>query len=458
MRVIICGAGRVGFGIAKHLAAENVEVTVIDQSMELIRSLSEQIDVRGIVGHGAHPDVLDQAGANTADMLIAVTFSDEVNMTACQVGHSLFSIPTKVARVRSQAYLDPAWQTLFSRENMPIDVVISPEREVARSVLRRLEMPGAFDTVDFAEESVSFLGVRISEGAALLNTPLHQITELFPNLKARIVGIWRGGHMIVPQRDDQLAEGDEVYVMSDRTHVGRTLDLLGYDQKEARRVLLLGGGNIGLSVAQSLERGQSRVYAKIIESRKDRAEAVASELDRTMVLHGSALDHDVLREAGIADAETVVALTNEDQVNILACVIAKNEGAKRTLALINNDTYGDIVQSLGIDAFIDPRATTVSTILQHMRRGRIKRLHTVRGGAAEAIEAEALETSPLVNTPLKDANIPAGIIIGIVKRGKEIVVARGDTVILPHDRVVLFVLREAVPQVQRLFRVSIQYF
>lgn len=458
MRVIVCGAGRVGFGIASRLAGENADVTIIDQSPELIQNISEQLDVRGLVGHGAHPDVLDDAGAGEADMLIAVTFSDEVNMTACQVGHSLFNVPTKIARVRAQSYLAREWSDLFSRKNLPIDVIISPEREVARAVLNRLSVPGAFETIEFGDGRIQFVGVRIDQNCPVVNTPLYQLSELFPDLKARIVGIWRQNHLIVPKRSDQVIVGDEVYFLAQRDHVTRTLDILGHEERAARRIMLLGGGNIGLYVAQQLEKSQMRVNVKVIEQAKARAEEVAETLTRTVVLHGSGLDQTILREAGANETETMVALTDEDQVNILASVIAKKEGVERTLALINNRTYAELMQPLGIDAFIDPRGTTVSTILQHVRRGRIRALHSVRNGVAEALEAEALETSPLVNTPLKEARIPDGLIIGPLIRDDEIIIPRGDTEIKPHDRVTVFALRELVPKVEQLFRVSIEYF
>jgi len=458
MKVIICGAGQVGFGIAKQLAAEKNDVTVVDQSASLVQSISDSLDVRAIVGHGAHPDVLDRAGARDADMLIAVTFHDEVNMVSCQVAHSVFNVPTKIARIRSQSYLQPQWQDLFARDHMPIDVIISPELEVGRTVLRRLAMPGAFETIDFAEGRVNVAGITIEEDCPIVNTPLKQLTELFPDLRSRVVGIVRNGSLFVPHRDDQMFVGDEVYLVSDTRDVKRALAIFGHEEKQARRVLIVGGGNIGLYVAQELEKKESGVRVKVIERERNRAVFVADHLKRTIVLNGDGLDPQLLREAGIGDTDTIVTLTNDDQANILTCVLAKREGCRSAMSLINNRNYGPLMRSLGIDAFLNPRGTTVSHILQHVRRGRIRGLHSVQDGSAEVIEAEALETSPLVGKPLRDVQLPDGILIGAIVRGQEIIIPRGNTEVAAKDRVILFASAEQVPAVEQMFRVSLEFF
>lgn len=457
MKVIICGAGQVGFGIARQLAEEGNSVTVIDQSPELIQRIDDMLDVKAMVGHGSHPDVLDRAGAQDAEMLIAVTFSDEVNMIAAQIGHSLFSIPLKVARVRAQSYLDPIWRDLFSRDHLPIDVIISPELEVGKTVMQRLSNPGAFETMDFADRRVKVVGVHLDEDCPVVNTPLRQLTELFPDLNAVVVGISRGTHMFVPKRTDQMLVGDKIYFVAKSDHVRRTLGIFGHEESQAQRVIIVGGGHIGLYVAQELEKVPS-VRVKIIESDKMRAEEVADQLSRTVVLYGDGLDQGLLREAGVQDAQTIVSLTNHDETNILACVIAKREGAERSLCLINDREYGSLMKSLSIDAFIDPRATTVSTILQHVRRGRIKTLYSIEQGTAEVIEAEALETSPLVGKPLQDVQLPDGIMIGAIVRGDEVIRPAGNSKIEKGDRVVLMAQREMVKKVEQLFRVSLEYF
>ena len=457
MRAIVCGAGRVGYGIAARLAAERASVTVIDRDAALIRSLTERLDVRGVVGSGSFPDVLVQAGAREADMVIAVTASDEVNIVACQIAHSVFQVPTKIARIRARSYLDNRYADVFSRENIPIDVIISPERAVAQSVMQRLVTPAATEVVTFADERIWAVGVRLREDCPVLDTPLRQIRELFPDLAVTIVGVRRGDTFFRAKSTDQLSEGDEVFFVCAAERVERALQILGEPQPRARRVVIVGGGNIGFDVARSLEaRGQVKI--RLIELNRDRAAWVAERLEKTIVLEGSGLDREVLREAGVADAEAVVCLTDSDQVNVLSAVIAKREGARRTNVLVNEAEYGPLSQSVGVDRAIDPRATTVSIILQHVRRGRIKAVFPLMGGAAELVDAVALETSKLVGRPLRDANLPSGVVLGAIQRGAEIVLPDADTVVEAGDRVVLMTLREGVEAVQKMFRVGFEYF
>jgi len=458
MKVVICGAGQVGFGIAERLAAEQNDVTVIDNSARLVSAVRETLDVRGIVGHGAHPDTLVQAGVDQADMIIAVTLYDEVNMVACQVAHSLFNVPTKVARVRAQSYLAPHWQDLFSRDHMPIDVIISPEVEVGEMVLHRLAQPGAAETVLFVDDEVAVVGILCEENCPVIDTPLRQLTELFPDLGAVVVGIHRDGKMFVPRSSDQMLQGDLVYTVAPRNQVRRTLGIFGHEEPEANRVIIAGGGNIGLYVARNLEARQTGAKIKLIEYDRDRAIRIADELKRTVILHGSALDQEILREADVQDADTIVALTNDDQVNILSCVMATKMGCERNLSLLNNTSYLAFARALGIDAHINPRAVTISKILQHVRRGRIRGVHSLQNGAAEVIEAEALETSPLVGRPLRELDLPDGIRIGAVYRDGEASVPDGETTIRAGDRVVIFALAEQVRQVEQMFRVSLEFF
>ncbi len=458
MKVIVCGAGQVGFNIARHLAGEGNDVTVIDQSPDLIRKISDSLDVKGMVGLASHPNMLEKAGAKAADMVIAVTFADEVNMVACQVCHSLFNVPTKIARIRQQSYLTPMWRDLFSRDHMPIDVIISPEIEVARAVIRRLQVPGAIDMIPFADDKVRILGVHCTEDCPILHTPLRQLTELFPDLNMFIVGILRGDRMIVPSGDDHMAPGDDVYFAVDTRHVERSLAAFGHEEKEARRVIIVGGGNIGLFLAREIEEHHRGVNLKVIEIDPARAEIVADQLSQTVVLNGSALDREILEEANVAATETIVAVSNDDEVNILSSLLAKRYGARRAVTLINNLTYGQLVGSLGIDVVVSPRDVTVSTILQHVRRGRIRAVHSLREGLAEVIEAEALETSPLVGTPLREVKLPAGIIVGAIVRGEEVIIPRGDTVVRANDRVVICAVAGLVKKVEKMFSVRLEFF
>ena len=458
MRVVICGAGQVGYGIAERLAAEQNDVSVIDTSPHLIQAIRDTLDVRGLVGHGAHPDVLAQAGAEGADMIIAVTLFDEVNMIACQVAHTLFKVPTKIARVRAQSYRQPHWSDLFSADHMPIDVIISPEVEVGETVLRRLQLPGAIDVVRFADEDIAVLGIECNENCPVVDTPLSQLTELFPDLKAVVVGVFRDDKPFVPHSDDFMQAGDIAYVVVSHDQMQRTLGVFGHEEQEATRVVIAGGGNIGLYVARTLEERNARTRAKVIESSEERARLVADQLNSTVVLHGSALDPDILREADVEDTDTLVALTNQDQINVLACVMAKRLGAQRTMTLVNSRNFAGLADDLSIDAAVSPRAVTVSRVLQHVRRGRIRAVYSIHNGEAEAIEAEALDTSPLVGRPLRELELPDGIRIGAIYRNREVIIPDGSTKIAAHDRVIIFALAERVRQVEQMFRVSLEFF
>ncbi|MDY8110363.1 Trk system potassium transporter TrkA [Fulvimarina sp. 2208YS6-2-32] len=458
MRVVICGAGQVGYGIAERLASERNDVSVIDTSPTLVQAIRDNLDARGFVGHGAHPDVLAEAGAEQADMIIAVTLHDEVNMVACQVAHSLFNIPTKLARVRAQSYLQSHWQDLFSTDNMPIDVIISPEIEVGEMVLRRIALPGAMDAVRFADNSTAMIAIECREDCPVVNTPLGQLTDLFPDLNATVVGILRGNNLFIPGSNDQMVAGDVAYAVVERAQVKRTLGLFGHVEPEATRIVIVGGGNIGLYVAREMERRNLRAKMRVIEANRDRAVAIADQLKRTIVLHGSGLDQNLLREADIEESDLIVSLTNDDKVNVLASVMGKRLGCHGNLALLNDSAFQGLTRPLEIDAFINPKSVTISRVLQHVRRGRIRAVHSIQNGLAEAIEAEALETSPIVGVPLKELDLPENLRIGSIYRAGTFIKPTGATKIRAKDRVVIFAKAGAVRHVEQMFRVSLEFF
>ncbi|GEO83284.1 MULTISPECIES: Trk system potassium transporter TrkA [Alphaproteobacteria] len=458
MKVIICGAGQVGYGIAERLSQEDNDVSVIDTSASLVNHITETLDVRGYVGHGAHPDMLAKAGADQADMIIAVTLYDEVNIVACEVAHALFSVPTKIARIRAQNYLRPEYADLFSRQNMSIDVTISPEIEVGKMVLRRISFPGATDIVRFADDHITMVAIECMEDCPVLNTPLQQLSQLFPDLMATVTAIYRNGRLIVVRSSDQLLVGDLAYVICQRDHTRRTLGLFGHEEQEAGRLVIAGCGNIGYYVARAIGDVQPKTKVKIIENDGERAVLVSDKLRNAIVLHGSALDQNILQQADIQDADLMVTLTNSDQTNILSAAMAKRMGCKSGMVLINNPSFQDLTHAIGIDHHINPRAVTISRVLQHVRKGRIRSVYAVQKGMAEVIEAEALETSPLVGVAFRDLNLPAGIRIGAVFRDGMVLRPNGDLKIKAKDRVVLFASAEAVRDVEQMFRVSIQYF
>ncbi|MDJ0942123.1 MAG: Trk system potassium transporter TrkA [Kiloniellales bacterium] len=458
MKVIICGAGQVGFNIARYLSSEGADITLIDQSEALVTKIADSLDVQGLVGFASHPDILERAGAPDADMVIAVTYADEVNMVACQICHSLFDVTTKIARVRHQSYLNPLWSDLFSRDHLPIDVIISPEIEVARAISRRLEVPGAFDVIPLADGKVSLIGVHCTPETPILDTPLRQLTGLFPDLHILVIGLQRDGRAIVVAPEDVMLDGDDVYFVAETEHLTRAMVAFGHEEKEARRVIIVGGGNIGLSLAEIVEDKYPHVALKLIEINKERAEYVAQQLKRTVVIHGDALDQEILEEANVKATETVIAVSNDDEVNILTSLLAKRFGSQRAVTLVNSTTYSPLIGTLGIDTVVSPREITVSTILQHVRQGRIRSVHSLSEGFGEIIEAEALETSSLVGVPLREADLPEGVMVGAIVRGEEVIIPRGDTVIKPKDQVVIFAASSAVKSVEKLFAVRLEFF
>ncbi|WP_295896988.1 Trk system potassium transporter TrkA [uncultured Bartonella sp.] len=458
MRVIICGAGQVGYGIAERLSSEQHDVTVIDIEPRLIEKIRDTLDVRGIVGHGSRPDVLRAAGADEADMLIAVTLSDEVNMVACQVAHALFNVPTKIARVRDQSYLDPQYQGLFQREAMPIDVVISPEIEVGEMVLRRIALPGALDVLYFSFDDVVALALECMEDCPVINTPLRQLTDLFPDLLTTVTAVKRGKQLFIAHADTELKVGDITYLVASRSQVRRALGLFGHDEQTANRIIIAGGGHIGLYVARAMEKRQHKARLRIIESDKARALAITDQLNRTVVLNGSALDPAILQEANVDQADLIVTLTNQDQVNVLSAIMAKRFGCKSNMVLINNNAFQEFTRTVGIDSHLNPRSVTISKVLQQMRRGRIRSVFSVANGEAEIIEAEAMQTSPLVGKPLSELDLPEGLRIGAIYRDRTMIRPKGETRVLAGDMVIIFALADAVRDVEQLFRVSLEYF
>lgn len=458
MKVIICGAGQVGWQIARHLSGENNDVTVVDNNPDLVRRATDTLDVQGIAGFASYPDVLDRAGARDADMIIAATHSDEVNMVTCQVAHSVFAIPRKIARLRSQSYLEAIYSDLYRRDHMPIDVVISPEQEVAEAALKRLSAPAAFDTETFLDGRVQMLGLTLDENCPVVNTPLRQLTDLFSTLRAVVVGVRREGSLFAPEPGDQLFVGDDVYVFTFREDISRTMEVFGKANNKQERVLLIGGGNVGLMVAQKLETAAQRVRTKVIERSRKVAENAAEALERTIVLHGDGLDTVMLNEAGIDRTDAVLALTDDDKVNLLSAVRAKARGCPMAVALINDPTLVPLMGPLGIDAYINPRATTVSSILRHIRHGRVRDVYSLGDAEAEIIEAEVLSTSPISGQQVRDIDFPEGVLIGAIMKGNEIIKPKGGTRVEEGDVIALFSLAEDVPEVERLFQVSIDFF
>lgn len=458
MRVIICGAGQVGWQIARQLAGESNDVSIVDTNPALVRRATDALEVQGVVGFASHPDVLEAAGAREADMIIAATHSDEVNMVTCQVAHSLFDVTRKIARLRNQTYLNPAYSDLFRRDQLPIDVIINPEREVSLAALRRIAAPSTFDVQDFLDGQVRMAGISLDQDCPVLMTPLRQLSELFTGLRAIVVGVRRAGKLFAPDPGDQLYADDQIYVMSETGDLARTLAIFGKPQPRTERLVIIGAGNVGLAVARALEAQPDRMRVKVIERDRARAEIAADALERTIVLNGDGMDTDLLTEAGIERADAVLALTDDDKTNLLASVRAKSMGAKLAIALVNDPGMGTLMDALGIDAYINPRATTVSSILRHVRHGRVESIYTIGDGEAEVIEAQILSTSPLAGRTIGTSRLPEGALLGALRKGADMVKLTGKTELQAGDRLVIFALRKDVPEIERLLQVAVEYF
>ena len=458
MKVIICGAGQVGWQIASHLAGERNKVTIVDSNPELVRRATDTLDVRGIAGFASYPDVLEKAGAKDADMIIAATQSDEINMVTCQVAHSVFGVPRKIARLRAQSYLDAIYSDLYRRDHLPIDVVISPEREVAEAALQRLAAPATFDTESFMKGRVQLLGLALDDDCPVLNTPLRQLNELFSTLRAIVVGVRREGRLFAPEPEDQLFLGDQIYVFSHSEDMNRTLDIFGKTTHKQERIVIIGGGHVGLRVARALETRTEKLRVKVIEKNRAIAENAADHLQRTIVLNGDGLDMDILLEAGIDRADAILAVTDDDKTNLLVAVRAKAAGCQMAIALINDPSLVSLMGPLNIDAYINPRATTVSSILRHIRHGRVRAIYSIGDTEAEVIEAQVLSTSPLAGQIIRDIPFPEGVLVGAVLKGDKVLKPHGDLRMEDGDVVLLFALTKDVAEVERLLQVSVDFF
>ena len=461
MNIIICGAGRVGFTIAKLLSEQGHSITVIDQSGEDIQKINDSLDVKAIVGKATYPSILEKANASETDMIIAVTRNDEINMLICQIAFSIFNIQKKIARIRSQDYLNPKFTRVYNRENLPIDVIISPEIEIAKSIQRKLEAPGALDSVPFADNKIRLLEILIKDNCKLIDIKLNDLTKQFPNLDANIVSIIRNDKFFIPKKTDLIKKDDKIYVIINSNQTAETLEAFGHEEKISKKILIIGGGNIGFNLAKNVEETLEGVRVKIIEKDKGRAEYLANELNNSIVINGNGLDEDVLAEANLDEAETVLALTNDDEDNLMVSVLVekfakdqKEIDEKRTMALINKPNYSLLQSSLKIDDLIDPRMNTVSSILKHVHKGTIENAYTVSNGEYEVIDAEIIETSELINKELKNSNLPEEIKIGAILRKDKVIIPRSNFIFQKDDRVVLLAKKDSISIVENIFRLS----
>ena len=456
MKIIILGAGQVGSTLAENLARESNDITVVDRNAAQLAELQERLDIRTVHGMAAYPAVLRSAGADDADMVIAVTDSDETNMLACKIAYTLFQTPTKIARVRSAEYLRE--KRLFEQDALSVDLLISPEQLVTDYIRRLIEYPGSLQVVDFAEGRVRLVGVRAYYGGPLVSRQLRELSDHLPGIEARVAAIYRRGRPIIPQGDTVIEVEDEVFFIAASEHIPKIMAELRRQDKPAKRIMLAGGGNIGLRLARALE-GQMQV--KIIEKYRDRASFLAAELSHTVVLWGDAANESLLLEENIEDVDVFCAVTNDDEANILSAMLAKRLGARKALSLINRLSYVDLVEGSAIDIAISPQQSTVSALLAHVRRGDMVRVHSLRRGAAEAIEAVAhgdRRSSKVVGRRIDELKLPAGCAVGAVVRGEQVLVAHHDIVVQAEDHIILFLVdKRFTRDIEKLFQVGVNF-
>ncbi|MGK0476555.1 MAG: trk system potassium uptake protein TrkA [Oleispira sp.] len=457
MKIIILGAGQVGGTLAENLANEQNDITVIDTDAQRLRELQDLIDIKTVVGTGSYPQVLRQAGADDADMLIAVTNSDETNMVACQVAYTLFRTPTKISRIRSNAYLKQ--KELFKSDAFPIDVLISPEQVVTNYIKRLLEYPGTLQVLDFADEKVQLVAVRAYHGGLLVGQQLRKLKEHMPSADTKVAAIYRRGQAILPTADTVIEVDDEVFFIAAKNHIKKVMNELRREEDSYKRILIAGGGNIGYRLAKTLE---NKYRLKLIEHGKGRAKFLSENLSKTVVLMGSATDKALLEEENIDTIDVFCAVTNDDETNIMSSMLAKRLGARKVMTLINKAAYVDLVQGGVIDIAISPQQTTIGSLLTHVRRGDMVNVHSLRRGAAEAIEAIAHGdklTSKVVGRTISNIDLPKGTTIGAIVRGDQVIITHEDIMVESDDHIILFVVdKRRIPEVERLFQVGLGFF
>lgn len=458
MKVIICGAGRVGGSIAKQLVHEQNDITIIDNDEKALGKIGGALDVKTVQGFACYPTVLDEAGAKDADMIIAVTASDEVNMIACQMAKSIFKVPTKIARLRHQSYLMPMYVDIYRAEEMPIDVIISPEIEVAKNIINRFHVPGATESIPIENSSVKIIGVRVLENSPVEGVTLAKLETQLEEVNAGLLGVFRDNNFITTKNKIILQDGDEIFMVTSNKSVPKTMEILGHDEEEAHKIVIIGGGNIGLYIAKELEEEDSDNRIKIIELSTERAEYIANKLNNTVVINGSALEEVILEEVNISKAETVIAVTNDDEVNILSSLLSKNMGAKFCFTLLNNHSFVPLMANLGIDVTVNPRESTVSSILQHVRRGKIRAAHSLKDDKAEVLEAEISESIGLVGKKLGEIEFPEKAVVGAIIREGKFVAANPSQTLQRRDRLIIMTLPQDVKDVEDLFCAQSRFF
>ena len=452
MKIIIYGAGEIGYSIAAYLAAEEHDIVVIDEDPDRIAHVSETLDVRTLQGHASYPDILEKAEASKTDLLIAVSATDEFNIMACQVAYSVFDVPIKIAHIRSDHYLDASWRHIYNPDNVPVDFIISPEREVAESLVENFKVPGTTSVIPVPDAPVSIVSLHCYQGSPLLEMPLAAIGEKFPELPFRVLTVIRQGNPLIPGPTDILKPEDEIYVTLERAHLARFLSVFGVESEPLDKLIIAGAGNVGISLAETMAAHMPDVNVKIIEKDAAIARKAAQTLEDVVVIHGDALDAKALREANVSSADMMVSVTSNDEVNVVSALLAKNFEAKHVTALVNKDSYPKFLPSLGVDSVLSPGTITISHILQHVRQGNIKSLCVLQGGFGEIFENKVEGDSPLIGEKFRLFNVPGQSNLGGVIRDGEFLIPRSQEFIQAGDHLILLVMRDSITQIETLFR------
>ena len=459
MKIIVCGAGEVGSNIAKQLVTEDNDVTIIDESEELLRSINQNLDVKSICGKPSYPSVLEKADAEETDMLIAVSDNDEINIISCHVAESIFKIPVKVARIKESNYLNKKWSDLFSKKSLPIDVLISPELEIAKAISRKLNTPGAFDSILLGDKLLRIIGLSINADCPVINTPLRMFPGIFSGLEIKILVIFRNNEIVIPSGQEEVYPNDEIYFAVRDSDLGRALRVFGIKSQETRKVVIVGAGNIGLNLIKIIEKNFPDVICKVIESNLKRSEEIVNLLsEQNIILNGNALDLEILEESGVGSSEAIIAVTDDDEVNVFSTLLAKELGCPRSMAIVNNSTYRQLSKKLNLDIMISPKTITTSAILQYVRRGKIREIHDFGDNRGEIIEFEILQTSKFADKKISELELPKAVIIGAIVREKKIIFPDDLTTIQINDKIILYTDANSIKEVEKLSEVKIEFF
>ena len=459
MKIIVCGAGEVGANIAKQLVYEDNDVTIVDDSESRLRSLNKTLDLKSVCGKITLPDILEKAGADEADMIIAVSDKDESNIITCQLANYIFNIPTKVARIRESGFLNEKYyENLFAEDKINLDAIISPEVEVAKSIIRQLNTPGSFDSFYLGDKVARIIGISIDESCPIINTPLRMLPGIFSGLEVKILSIFRDNEIIIPTGQVEIYPGDDIYLCIKNKDLLRVLRVFGIKAQENRKIIIVGAGNIGLNTIKIIEKDYPEITCKIIDNNLERTKLISTELsNQNTILYGDALDTDILKEASVANAEAIISVTNDDEVNIFTTMLAKDLGCKRSMAIVGNENYRRLSKKLNLDVLINPGNITTSAILQYVRRGKVKEIHDFGNERGEIMEIEILPTTKFTDKKISDLTIPDGVVIGGIVRSNELIIPDENTIFQVKDKLIIFSVPSSIKDIEKYFEVNIEF-